>query len=249
MAANYHLDNVRGFIENERRAIKLRDPASDEIDNLRIYKSVSRFTRTANEYIYELSAFLEALKSSVDLLAEVCSFYLPGVTTNYSISPLLKLIDKGKHCSILDTIAQNLDWLSTLRTYRHYLVHRLMPSAHSGYTTQRFHNKTATAYYPVVVPEKTPSFIPDTRTHRMMEEMMDDDEMGRLPGLVFGTSIGTSRGANGKEEVHEFELYVEPCEGYKLIDEFMAEHISNCHKLFQHIIQVFEALNFKPVKI
>lgn len=246
-ATNYHLKNVKGFIEKEKASLDASDQVSKAFGNIKASQVTFRYIQTSDEYIYELSAFLEALKSSLDLLAEVCSFYLPGVTTNYSISPLLKLVGKGKTGPIYDEIMQNLTWLSILRKYRHHLVHRLMPSVRSGYKTQRLDKKTAKVYYPVVVPEKTPAFVTDTRASRIMEEMMRDDDDDGLPGLYFGTSVGKITNSDGTEEVIHFSIDAGPSAGYKPVDEFMKEHINNYENFFGQIIQTLENLNFKPV--
>lgn len=246
-AAEYHLGNVKTLIANDQKALDNTNPLTLELNGKIKFSSSFKFTKEANEYIYELSAFLEALKSSLDILAEVCSFYLPGVQTNYSISPLLKLVDKGRKNLILDVIEQNLDWLKALRDYRHHLVHRLMLTANSGYETQLIGDKTAKVNYPVVVPIKTPSFILDTRLSQM-EEMMDSDEIDRFPGLSFGSSTGKYIDADGIEHIIQFGLHATPNKGYKRIEDFMDEHLKAYISFSEQMISTFERLEFQFIQ-
>lgn len=246
-AANYHFGKVKDLIEKEKNSFDVDDTIKYTFNDMKTSQVTYKYIQTVDTYIYELSAFLEALKSSLDLLAEVCSLYLPGVTTNYSISPLLKLTKKGKVGPIFDGISENFIWLSTLREYRHHLVHRLMPSVRNGYKIKRFGNKIAKVYYPVVVPEKTPSFVIDTRDSRMMEETVQDDD-NDLPGLQFGSSIGKIKKSDGTEEVVHLSLDVGPSVGYKSVYEFMKDHLDNYENFFTRIVRDFEKLNFEPLR-
>ncbi|MCP6727582.1 MAG: hypothetical protein KJI69_06240 [Patescibacteria group bacterium] len=182
------------------------------------------------------------MKSALDLLAEACSKYILGVQTNYSIQPLIRLVQKGWTGPILDVVSQSLDWLIRLREYRHHLVHRLMPSLRTGHRTETIGSTTAKVYYPVVVPRKTPSFVPDTRAVHAMEA--EDDH---LTGLDYGRAVGTTLRSDGTEEVVHLQLSTRPSQGYVAIEHFVAEHLENFEWLFQNLMEALNALDFKPV--
>lgn len=240
-AAVYHFENVRKFIRDEIKELE-KAPNFDNVFNGKRIQMTFKFLQTADKYIYELAAFLEALKSSIDLLAEVCSFYLPGITTNYSISPLIKPVEKGKAGPILNEIATNLDWLKVLRDYRHHLVHRLMPSARSGYETRKTGEHAKTVLYPVVVPKSTPSsYVADTRASRIMQE----DEDGEFPGLYLSQSEGSWVRPDGTKEIIHFSLDVTLMPDYMKIDDFMESHLHRYESFFAQIIQAFTKLKFK----
>jgi hypothetical protein len=132
---NYHFSNINCLINKEITDLEEKDiqeSKSKEFKRFKKLKIVMKMKKDAYEFIYELSAFLEALKSCMDLLAEVASFYFKGINVNYSISPLLKLSNKKKS-KILDFISNNANWIRIIRNYRHPIVHRLVLQLKSGY--------------------------------------------------------------------------------------------------------------------
>ncbi len=245
-AANYHRTNLVNHINKDRQLFDEWSSNESKIADGSGRKSTFIFTKTCDEYVYELSAFLEALKSALDLLSEICSLYIQGVTTNYSISPLIRLVKKGNNNTPLDVVAQSLDWIIGLRNYRHHLVHRLMPSLRTGHREERIGDKTARAYHPVVVPYETPSFVPDTRSSQMMQDMVDEDQ---IAGLDYGRAVGINRTADGTEQVVHLELSAQPSHGYVTIDRFVTEHLNNFESFFQRLIQALDGLAFKSCRI
>jgi len=173
-ALSYHLSNVNNLIklENDSLSTETLDITGLKSDKTSNIKMSMKIKKEAFEYIYELSAFLSALKSCLDLLSEVSSFYLKGVEVNYSITPLLKLSAK-KNSKILDFIKKNEKWLRLITEYRHPLLHRLMLRSNSGFEIHRIGDKTSKVLYPVLIPINTPQFIADTRKQRFLDDDQD----------------------------------------------------------------------------
>ena len=178
---DYHFSNTNCLINKEINNLKEKNIQIPNSKELKISKIVMKMKKDTYEFIYELSAFLEALKSCLDLLAEVASFYFKGIKVNYSISPLLKLSNKKKS-NILDFISSNANWIGIIRNYRHPIVHRLVLPLKSGYEIHQINNKSKKILYPVLIPEATPKFIPDTRKNRMM-----DNEENELDNAIYST--------------------------------------------------------------
>lgn len=244
-AAKYHLANVQRFLsdQNSKASTACNTPISAGLKG----KISIGMTKTCNEYTFELSAFLEALKSSIDILAEVSSWYLSGINANFSIRPIMKIAKSGKTGSIIDEVKRNISWLEALRDYRHHLVHRLMPSVATGYETHMVGKLRASTVYPVVVPKSTPSYIPDTREARITAGMMEDSPM--IPGLGFMTSEVKLTHDDGKEETTHLSIEATPSEGYIPIDDFMKEHLKHYRKYLKSTIASLAVLNFKRIAV
>jgi hypothetical protein len=127
------------------------------------------FSRTANEFAYELSAFFAALRSSIDFIAKLLVLYSKGNEAD-SISNFLKWIEQGKTGPTLDVVAKHVQWLKHLRDYRDYVVHRLVIGTRAGGQREWKEGKWYEISYPVVVPSNTPTHIPDTRRARAMAD-------------------------------------------------------------------------------
>lgn len=242
-AATYHLKNVRTFLDVDAKRMNEDVQESALLDDEMITESSSRLTRTADEYAYELSAFIEALKSAIDLLAEASSYYLRGVQVNYSISPLLKLSQKGAIGPILNEIKDNSRWLSSIREYRHHLVHRLMPSLRAGHAIRSVGKIISSAIVPVVVPSTTPKYEPDTRKARLAEQL-NTNGLDALPGISILTERGIAKLDNGKEETVHFSISILPAEGYVPIEQFMKENLETFEKFAEQLLEAFLEMKF-----
>ena len=247
-AATYHLKNVRTFLDIDAKRMNKDMQESALLDDEMITESSSTLTRTADEYAYELSAFIEALKSAIDLLAEASSFYLRGVNVNYSISPLLKLSQKGAICPIINEVKDNSRWLSSIREYRHHLVHRLMPSLRTGHAIRSVGKITSSAIVPVVVPSTTPQYEPDTRKARLAEQL-NTNGLDGLPGISILTERGIAKLANGKEETVHFSTRILPAEGYMRIEQFMKENLETFERFAEQLIKAFLEMKFRTVTV
>ena len=118
------------------------------------------------------------------------------------------------------------------------MVHRRIISASSGHETHLVGGLTKTVQYPVIIPESPPSYIPDTRRQRMMEE----NQPSGLNSSWTGVSVRT---ADGKEEVVDFSLKYSPPSGFVAIEDFMKSHLASYEELFTQIIQALTELEFK----
>lgn len=235
---DYHFSNTNCLINKEINNLREKNIQIPNSKELKISKIVMKMKKDTYEFIYELSAFLEALKSCLDLLAEVASFYFKGIKVNYSISPLLKLSNKKKS-NILDFISSNTNWIGIIRNYRHPIVHRLVLPLKSGYEIHQINGKSKKILYPVLIPEATPKFIPDTRKHRMM-----DNEENELDNAIYSTE--TCRVLkDGVEEILDFEINIEADSGYIRIEDFMRNHKNRCEAYFIEFIRVLDKLNFE----
>lgn len=245
-AATYHVERVKALIEEEKNLISSGEKAISSIGATQQSTVNFRQSQTVDAYIYELSAFLSALKSAIDFLAEACSSYLPGIVTNHSISPLLKCSKKNHSGPIFDAIRQNEEWLRSLREYRDNLLHRMVPSARNGFHIEKYNTQIAKVYLPVLVPEKTPDFKAYTRSTRTRKQIMQNNE---LDLFILERSLSKITHPDGTEEIIHFSLDAVPVEGYKPIDEFMEKQLQCLQDFFSQIFQAFGVLKFEPQKV
>ncbi len=231
-AVQYHFQNVLRylkeddddvvFIEGDRVVIKKN---IDVIDIIKL---------PANHYVYELSAFLEAMKSAIDFLATVVSLHLKGKQFD-KISSLMKLVEKGRIITIFDQIKIHFDWLSEIREYRHHLVHRLIINISQEYKTLKMSDSLKTYKSPIVVPEKSPKYLLDTRISRMY----DTDSSRQF------VQIETKTKFSNKSVRTHFEYL--PIEGYIPITKFMERQLGKFRHFFKDTINILTALDFKQL--
>lgn len=237
----YHLNNTITLLNKETESLAEEADRLAELKDLKLIKLTkfsAKLKKDSYEFIYELSAFLTALKSCLDFLAEVSSFYLKGIKVNYSISPLLKLI-KTRHSKILGFIKSNAEWINYIREYRHPIVHRFVINPQSGYEVHQLKTKSSQVLYPVLIPKTKPNFITDTRRHRML-----DNDNDSLPNAIYSEEICTVK-ENGVEKVLHFNVRIEPSDDYIRIEDFIKDHKSKCEDFFIALIEIFNELNFE----
>jgi hypothetical protein len=232
-AAIYHYENVKAFIKaDEANVQKTLIP---ELEKSQASKMVMRISRTADHYAYELSAFLEALKSSVDFLAAACTPHLPDIKFD-SIKTLTRLVKKGRTGPIFDEVKRNLEWLERLRSYRHHVVHRRIISTSSGYERRVIEGIAKTAIHPVIIPESPPPYIPDTRRRRAMEESLGFDSLWKEVRVKM---------VNGREKILNYSFSYHPPAGFTAIENFMESHLNSFEKFFTEIVHTLSGLNFR----
>jgi hypothetical protein len=255
-AARYHTDNVSRLLEKDRaQAEKLLDsvghPATDLPDEIppEMARKLSAATVRASivqdalPYAFELSAFLQALRSSLDFLATVCIRHLSDKSRD-SVATLLGLATKGASGPIVDQVAQHLEWLTQLRDYRDRLVHRLLLQPRVGAEAASSGGRRRVVHYPVVVPKATPQFIPDTREARMLR-----DEHGGAPeGLTVLEREGWVESSDGRSECHEFSGMALPNTDYIGIDAFMAQNLASFEAFVGDVLRQLADLNFGMVR-
>jgi hypothetical protein len=193
-------------------------------------------TRTADHFIYELAAFFEAAKSSLDFIAAASSVYLKGMTTD-SIRSFIRCADQNSNRGhVFDVIKRHLVWLKGIREYRHHLVHRMVITASVGDEVHKRGNLVKQVKHPVVVPKLTPSYFPDTRRSRMIQ-----DERSCLDSTRSQTIV---QYPDGTKEIVDFSIGYTPSKGYAEISEFMASHLHRLEEFFCDIIREIEKLKF-----
>ncbi len=229
-AACYHYENVQRFIEEAR--IK-----AQKLEGLKNTNIVMEVARTAEHYAYELSAFLEALKSSIDFLAIACSPYLTGIEIR-SISTLMRLVQKKRKGPIFDEIIRNLDWIESLRSYRHHVVHRRIISTSNGYEKINLGGITKTIIHPIIIPKSPPPYVPDTRKIRAYEASV---------GLDYFWSELRANSDDGSDLVQNYNKADNLSHDFVVIEEFMKKHLNSFKGFFTGIISTISDLDFKPI--
>lgn len=243
-AAQYHYENIKTFIKEEvnkanrqKSLLQDRDKPSGLKSTFKL-KSTYKRSGSVNHYAYELSAFVEALKSSIDFIATACILHFQGFQGD-SIKTLIKLAKKkNKTGPIIDEVKRNLDWIISLRTYRHHLVHKLMIRTSGGYEIREEEDFTKTIIYPVIIPKLLPMYIPDTRKTR------EEDMMMRDISDLYDTSWTEVR-INGK--FVESSVEVHPPRGFVLIDRFMESHLNSYRKFFNEILNRLSDIDFRII--
>ncbi len=240
LAAAYHFKNVKRLL-----AAESHDPVFPNVFDDPAFQHgkvvAARFIayEEADHFIYELATFLEAAKSSLDFLATACLVYLRGVQGD-SIRTLIRLADQPKttrKAPILDAITRHLSWLKQVREYRHHLVHRMVITTSTAQEVRMQGDCVIRIEHPVVVPETTPSYFPDTRLSRSMEE---DPR-----GLDMTSRMATVKYADGTEKVIDFSVSYEPSRGYVQISGFMTSHLTNLETFISEVIAAIEDMDFK----
>ena len=235
-ATVYHSENVRRFLADESSDLDSRKIIDSDTftNNTRAKISVRK---TADHFVYELAAFFEASKSSLDFISAASSWYLNGINTD-SIRTLIRCVDRNIGSGIIFNVTkQHFSWLKQVREYRHHLVHRMIISTSIGHEVHRRGQIVKTSKHPVVVPESTPAYFPDTRRTRMME-----DEPRGLNSTHFE---GFVKHSDGTEQLIDFSNEYNPAEGYVEIYSLMAKHLNYLGKFFCEMIMAMKSMNYK----
>lgn len=224
-AAVYHYRNVIALLETDEERMKTVFSNQDD-------GKISKLSFYGNEncYAYELSAFLEALKSAVDFIAIACSQHLPNIQLD-SVGTLIRIVKRSsKTGPIFDEIRRNLEWLERLRSYRHHIVHRRTISTSIGYEMRIIAGVCKTCMHPVIIPEFVPSNVLDTRKTRLMEESSFD--------------ISEIKSYDNKGKVIDYSFKYRPPKGFVLIQDFMKSNLESFEIFFKEIIDRLTSLNF-----
>lgn len=161
--AQYHYNNVLNLYENEKiNAIQLAALTRRD-SNTSILASLE-MTHNADDYAYELSAFLASIKSSLDYLSTALAPHLEGFKDMDSIRTLIKQVrKKGREKSIFGIVKKYLNWLEELREYRHKLIHRTVILTKTSVVIRNIGNRSEIFIHSVFIPKKPPRTILDTR--------------------------------------------------------------------------------------
>jgi hypothetical protein len=244
-AAQYHYTNIRRCLEKDdvdheeefKTFTEKVDDKDEKLDRLYQHTAVMKTSRSADHYVYELAAFLEALKSAVDFLARVCAFHLSGISLD-SITTLMKLVKKGRSNSILAAVKNNIEWLEKLRDYRHHVVHRRIFSTSAGGEAHIVSGVARSVVYPVVIPESPPAYLPDTRASRLHgDEILMNSEK----------SESWIMAEDGRKKILDLSIKYTPASGYISLEEFARHHIGSFEKFFTEILKALMALQFQDL--
>jgi hypothetical protein len=253
-SAQYHLRNVEGFIEQEES--KLDEFANRSKEELQAFHdeiagidavgfSASR-SGSADEYGYELAAFLVDIKTALDFLATMGSFHLRGIQAD-SIKTFIRLVEKGKGSRILSVISNWLDWLIALRDYRGKLVHRLVLKHEKGFVLRQMNKHIVKCRYPVVIPEETPSFVFDTRQTRFSDFHYDMNDIDTPVGLAIMSSEAWATIDDGPKILLDSNNNVLPAPGFVAIELFMKRHLDNFHSFLMAFLQSLQSFDLETI--
>jgi hypothetical protein len=217
-----------------------KHPTGDMIPDENTGSVKLTYSRSANEFAYELSAFFAALRSSIDFIAKLCALHLKGAQAD-SISNFLKWIDQGKTGSILKVVAKHQKWLRSIRDYRDYVVHRLVILTQIGGQKEWKYGEWHNVRYPVVVPSTTPKHVPDTRQSRAMASPEDFFDVM--------TSHSTATGPDGTLLKRDYDVKIFPSSGYIEIDDLMDRELKAFEDFFIAVLTTLKRLKFKAAAL
>ena len=240
-ATKYHYNNVLKFLTRSFKSEKGASLKAELLDSNLKTKGWTANTITttkisSNYYVYELSAFLEALKSAIDFLAAACEIHLKGIKLD-SITPLIRLVSKGKTGPIIDQVKKHLVWLENIRSYRHHLVHRKLFTISSVTKSIFKGDKESLIHAPIVIPKKPPRYTPDTRKNRLLRNSFGLE----VPYIESTITID--------DKIIDYNLEYLITEDYILIEEFMKNNLYSFNEFFVDIINDLTNLNFNEVQI
>ncbi len=232
-AAKYHYNNVKDLIKLELNKAKNFLEDFKDLPGKSFFAEITH-EFSADHYIFEFAAFLEALKSSIDFLAAACQPHLRGVQLD-SVKTLIRQVENGKSGSIYNIIKKNLKWLKDLRNYRHHLVHRRIISVKSLLKLKIFNNFSKLFIHPILIPELPPSYIHDTRKRRMEEDFLENK-----------TSYTEKKiKVNGKVINYNLEFLIS--KNFIPIEKFMEKNLNLMSNFFIDFIHEISVLNFKMI--
>ncbi len=220
-AAQHHLQAIERMLDAATKtAIQEVAAASMSLPSGPVHSYKASVLTSAAEYVHELAAFLAALRSGLDFLAQAAGRSLKGVKAR-SMHTLETLVDKGFDAPVLAVVKAHQVWLKALRDYRDEVVHRLVvPAPASGWVVSH-KGKTASARLPIVVPRRTPALLTDTRRSRAREAEADAPT-----GFAVRESHATITYADGSQAVLKHDIAYEPADGYVRIEQLMTEYLA-----------------------
>ena len=133
-------------------------------------------------------------------------------------------------------------WLTELRDYRHYLVHRLCIVPTSGWAMESVEGQVVKQCFPVLVPQGTPKFVADTRRARLMDEELTS-------GLTELRSEAWVTYPDGTKGLLEHLISYQAAPGFVPIEELMQHHIAELEEFFENIVLRLIELDFKSVSL
>jgi len=166
--AKYHYNNVLNLYDmNKQEAIRFVIE-NRKLSNGRPFYGDLEMFHNADEFTYELSAFLASIKSCLDFLATAVRSHLKGFDQMDSIKTLMYQVDtKGMDKGIFDVIKKYLDWLKDMRDYRHKVIHRTVILTKSSVVIRNFKDRSEISIHSIFILKKPPRNILDTRKSQL----------------------------------------------------------------------------------
>lgn len=242
-AAQYHHNAVLTLQKaDDEISQKAATEALEKMVSLKSSTSSISHIRTVQEYCYELSAFLAALRSALDFLAKVVAFSIPEMQQVDSISSFIKKVDDGESGFFLDDLKAHLEWVLEVREYRDEVVHRsVMDSPNTGWHVSH-KGKSSVSVLPILIPRHKPVFVFDTRRSRC-------HDMELPVGFYKSETHGAITYNDGSVEVLEHTEEYLPTDDYVEIDVFMEQHLQAFDDFFDKVLNTILDSNFKVMKI
>jgi hypothetical protein len=251
LGSRYHYSQVKSYSAEES------DTVIEQISNIDedLYSDLSiardppgaRITRIekqtcgpAEEYSFELTAFLQSLRSSLDFIARIYFFHLKGMQGD-SVSHLVRLLDRGYSSTLLQVIQDHLDWLVYIRDYRDDLVHRFIISLYSGALFVKADGLLSGGHFPTVIPSEGPEFSYETRESRLARHSYDDQPVG----LIKTERTVKRTNENGIDELIEMRITFEPAPGFVEIQKFMSDNLERCEQFWMDSLHALRRLSFQ----
>lgn len=232
-AAKYHYNNVKDLIKLELNAAKNFLKDFRDLPDKSFFAEMT-YESSADHYIFEFAAFLEALKSSIDFLAAACQPHLRGVQLD-SIKTLIRQVENDKTSSIYNIIKKNLKWLKDLRDYRHHVVHRRIITIKSLLKLKIFNDSSKLFIHPILIPELPPSYVHDTRKSRMEEDLLENKSSYTEKKIIM----------NGK--IIDYNLEFLFPKNFIPIEKFMEKYLNLLKNFFIDFILEISTFNFKMI--
>ena len=242
-AGKYHLENVQRMIALASKHVdkQMQSVTKSPGSKLNVVSRSLSSLQPSEQYIYEVSAFLAALRSGLDFLAKVAGKSLPG-TTAHSVKTLMKMAKKGGKGAVVNVVKDHLGWLTDLRAYRDEVIHRLVIKAPvTGWEISQ-KGKTSKAILPVVIPRTIPKLVMDTRRSRMMDEEVPN-------GLSRRELTMTVTCDDGAEKVIEHDIVFEPSDDCVPIETFMTCHLEAYDVFLTEIFTSLASIKFQQPSI
>jgi len=236
-AALYHKTNILRLIQEDTD--KIITPTSKSSKQLpHGAKLTTNVSFTAEHYAFELTAFLAALRSSLDFLCWAAASFYPMYNGIRKSSKVIEMVEKKKMAGpLFDEVKNNISDLKYLIEYRDNIIHRCILCTIAGGESHTIGDITKSICYPVLIPVSPPVFIPDTRLIR--------SNIDAKKGLKTVRTEIYQDTSTHKKEIVDIDIKIDPIKGYISIEDFIQEQLSSFEIFFAQVIRRLNALDFK----
>lgn len=239
-AAIYHVENF--YILSQKDREYMTNIIPDKGRNFPPSGKFSfRITLPNQKYAYELVAFLASLKSGVDFMARICSFYMKHVTCR-GIKTLLKISEKESGNPINRVILSNREWLANLKAYRDQAIHMIIIPTTKIFEKRGIGEHLEVIDYPLIIPVNPPANqILDTRKSRAEGSSVEIE----LSKYCIEEKVLVSEDGN---TIIDYKASCMPKSEYITIEKFLEEYLSSFEMFCIQLIKAFSDLDFQIIK-